>query len=100
MCCCPESNSCVLHLSLVKFQQEWSQGVHSGALWRIRKKMPQTRCQKLPQRPLRQKPWFAKLPSGISLFYPKQCIAMETVPCDHPVIFHEFCLCTAVGVSA
>ena len=47
--------ACVLHLSLVKFQQEWSQGVHCGAVWRIRKKRPQTRCQKLPQRPLRQK---------------------------------------------
>ena len=46
------------------------------------------------------KPWFAKLPSGVSLLYSKQCIAMETVPCDHPVIFHEFCLCTAVGMSA
>ena len=43
------------------------------------------------------KTWFTKLPSGVSLLYPKQCIAMETVPCDHPVIFHEFCLCTAVG---
>ena len=31
--------ACVLlHLSLIKFQQEWSQGVHSGAVWRIRKK--------------------------------------------------------------
>ena len=29
--------ACVLHLSLVKFQQEWSHGVHSGAVWRIRK---------------------------------------------------------------
>ena len=49
--------ACVLlHLSLVKFQQEWSQWVHSGAVWRIRKKtIPQARCQKLPQRPLRQK---------------------------------------------
>ena len=28
----------LLHLSLVKFQQEWSQGVQSGAVWRIRKK--------------------------------------------------------------
>ena len=45
------------------------------------------------------KAWFAKLPSGVSLLYPKQCIALETVPCDHPVIFHEFCLCTAVGMS-
>ena len=44
--------------------------------------------------------WFAKLPSGVSLLYPKQCIAMETVPCDHPVIFHEFCLWTPVGMSA
>ena len=34
------------------------------------------------------------------LYYPKQCIAKETLPCDHPVIFHEFCLCTAVAVSA
>ena len=25
---------------------------------------------------------------------------MEAVPCDNPVIFHEFCLCTAVGMSA
>ena len=49
--------ACVLlHLSLAKYQQEWSQWVHSGAVWRIRKKtIPQTRCQKLPQRPLRQK---------------------------------------------
>ena len=46
------------------------------------------------------KTWFAKPPSGVSFLYPKQCIAMETVPCDHPVIFHEFCLCTAVGMSA
>ena len=46
------------------------------------------------------KTWFAKLPSGVSLLYPKQCIAMDTVPCDHPIIFHEFCLCTAVGMSA
>ena len=39
----------MLHLSLVKFQQEWYQGVANP------EKMPQTRCQKLPQRPLRQK---------------------------------------------
>ena len=25
---------------------------------------------------------------------------METVPCDHPVIFHEFCLRTAVSMLA
>ena len=41
--------ACVLHLSLVKFQQKWSQGVASL------EKMPLTRCQKLPQRLLRQK---------------------------------------------
>ena len=46
------------------------------------------------------KTWFAKLSSGVSLLYPKQFIAMETVPWDQPVIFHEFCLCTAVGMSA
>ena len=51
MCGCPESKYLVCN----KFQQEWSQGVHCGAVWRIRKKMPQTRCQKLPQRPLHQK---------------------------------------------
>ena len=94
--------ACVLlHLSLVKFQQEWSQGVHSGAVLRIRKKMPQTRCQKLPQRLLRQKRGSpnSRLAS-VYYIYPKQCIAIETVPYDHPVIFHEFCLCTAVGMSA
>ena len=47
--------ACVLlRLSLVKFQQEWSQGVHSGAVScgeSGKKTMPRTRCQKLPQRP-------------------------------------------------
>ena len=28
----------------------------------------------------------------LEILYPKQYIAMETVPCDHPVIFDEFCL--------
>ena len=93
--------ACVLlHLSLVKFQREWSQGVDSGAVWRIRKNNALDPVSKTATATAASKTWFAKLPSGVSLLYPKQCIAMETVPCDHPVIFHEFCLCTAVGMSA
>ena len=64
----------MLHLSLVKFQQEWSQGVHSGAVWRIRKKMPQTRCQKLPQWPLRKK-------RGSPNFVWRQFIISQTMHC-------------------
>ena len=78
--------------------------VSRGAQWcgvaNPEKTMPQTRCQKNATATSASKTWFAKLPSGVSLLYPKQCIAMETVPCDHPVIFHEFCLCTAVSMSA
>ena len=83
------SIACVLlHLSLVKFQPEWSQGVHSGAVWRIRKKNASDPVSKSATATAASKTWFAKLPSCVSLLYPKQCIAMETVPCDHPVIFH------------
>ena len=44
------------------------------------------------------KTWLAKLPSGVSLLYPKQYIAMETVPSDHPVVFHEFFLQGGVSI--
>ena len=45
------------HFWLVTFQQEWSHGVHCGAVRPANqaKKLPQPRCQKLPQRPLRLK---------------------------------------------
>ena len=112
--------ACVLHLSLVKFQQDGLKGctvtvawykfcyvsiaplpclsscfyiwngegpngqkgerlvtndcVHSGAVWRIRKKMPQTRCQKLPQRPLRKK---RGLPNSVW----RQLIISQTMHC-------------------
>ena len=47
----------LLHFWLVTFQQEWSHGVHCGAVRPVNqaKKLPQPRCQKLPQRPLRLK---------------------------------------------
>ena len=47
----------LLHFWLVTFQQEWSHGVHCGAVRPANqaKKLPQPRCQKLPQRPLRLK---------------------------------------------
>ena len=48
----------LLHFWLVAFQQEWSHhGVHCGAVRPANqaKKLPQPRCQKLPQRPLRLK---------------------------------------------
>ena len=78
--------------------------VSRGAQWcgvaNPEKTMPQTRCQKLPQRPLCQKRGSPNSRLASVHYILKQCIAMETVPCDHPVIFHEFCLCTAVGMSA
>ena len=86
--------ACVLHLSLVKFQQEWSRGVANP------EKNASDPVSKTATAAAASKMWFAKLPTGVSLSYPKQCIAMETVPCDHPVIFHEFCLWPAVGMSA
>ena len=54
----------LLHFWLVTFQQEWSHGLHCGAVRPANqaKKLPQPRCQKLPQRPLRLKTWFAKQP--------------------------------------
>ena len=86
--------ACVLHLSLVKFQQEWSQDVANP------EKNASHLVSKTATAATASKTWFAKLPSGVSLLYPKQCIAMETVPCDHLVIFHEFCLCAAVGMPS
>ena len=100
MCCCPESNSLCVAFVISKVSTGM---VSRGAQWcsvaNREKNMPQTRCQTATATAA-SKTWFAKLPSGVSLLYPKQCIAMETVPCDHPVIFHEFCLCTAVSMSA
>ena len=54
---CPESAWLVTNFWLVTFQQEWSHGVHCGAVRPANqaKKLPQPRCQKLPQRPLRLK---------------------------------------------
>ena len=103
MCCCPESNSlCVITFVIGKVSTGM---VSRGAQWCIvaypKKNNASDPMSKLPQRLLRQKLGSPNSPlSGASLLYPKQCIAMETVPCDHPVIFHGFCLCTAVGMSA
>ena len=57
MCFCPESNSlCVITLVIGKVSTGM---VSKGAQWcgvaNPEKTMPQTRCQKLPERPLRQK---------------------------------------------
>ena len=87
--------ACVLHLSLVKFQQEWSQGVanpEKNASDPVSKTATAAAASK--------KNVVLQIPSGVKSLYLKQYIAMETLPCDHPVIFHEFCLCTAVGMSA
>ena len=103
MGCCPESNSwCVITFVIGKVSTGM---VSRGAQWcgvanRKKKNNASDPVSKTATATAASKTWFAKLPSGVSLLYPKQCIAMETVPCDHPVIFHEFCLCTAVGMSA
>ena len=100
MCCCPETNSLCVTFVIGKVSTGM---VSRGAQWcrvaNLEKKSLRPgvknchsgRCVKNVVRQTR---------SGISLLYPKQCIAMKAVPCDHPVIFHEFCLCTAVGMSA
>ena len=102
MCCCPESNSlCVITFFIGKISTGM---VSRGAQWcgvaNPEKNNASDPVSKTATATAASKTWFAKLPSGVSLLYPKQCIAMERVQCDHPVIFHEFCLCTAVGMSA
>ena len=139
--------ACVLHLSLVKFQQDGLKGctvtvawyiissvmlallpslayhlvstyetargqmVRRGKDWSQMTVCTVVRCGESGKKCLRPgvknchsgrcvKNVVCQIPSGVSLLYPKQCIAMEAVPCDHPVVFHEFCLCTAVGMSA
>ena len=87
MCCCPKSNSLCVTFVIGK--------VSTGIVLRG------VRCGESGKKCLRPSVKNCRNPpSGVSLLYPKQCIAMETVPCDHPIIFHEFCLCTAVGMSA
>ena len=98
MCCCPESNSLRVTFVIGKVSTGM---VSRGAQWCgvvNREKTCLRPGVKTATATAASKTWFAKLPSGVSLLCPKQCIAMETVPCDHPVIFHEFCLCTAVGI--
>ena len=103
MCCCPESISlCVITFVIGKVSTGM---VSRGAQWCGVANPEKKQClgpgvKNCHSDRAASKPWFAKIPSGVSLLYPKQCIAMETVPCDHPVIFHEFCLCTAVGMLA
>ena len=100
MCCCSESNSLCVTFVIGK--------VSTGMVSRGAQRCGGANREKTCLRPgvktatatAASKTWLAKLPSGVSLLYPKQCIAMETVACDHPVIFPEFCLCTAVGMSA
>ena len=99
MCYCPESNRlcdtfviCKVPTGMVSRGAQWC-GVTNP------EKNASDPVSKTATAAAASKTWLAKLPSGVSLLYPKQCIAMETVPCD-PVIFHEFCLCTAVGMSA
>ena len=99
MCCCLESNS----LCVTSVIGKVSTGMVSmGAQWcgvANPEKNSSDPVSKTATATAASKTWLAKLPSGASLLYAKQCIAMETVPCDHPVIFHEFCLCTAVSMS-
>ena len=97
MRCCPESNSLCVTFVIGKVSTGM---VSRGAQCGESGKNASDPASKTATAAAASKTWFAKLPSGVSLLYPKQCIAMETVPRDHPVIFHEFCLCTAVCMSA
>ena len=100
MCWCPESNSLCVTFVIGKVSTGM---VSRGAQWcgvANPEKNVSDPVSKTATAAAASKTWFPILPSGVSLLYPKQCIAIETVPCDHPVIFHEFCLCTAVGTSA
>ena len=84
----------LLHFWLVTFQQEWSHGVHCGAVRPANqaKKSLQPRCQKLPQRPLRLK---RHSPSTCSIIcYTIGFLgngAMAADPCDHPTLCGEIC---------
>ena len=101
MCRCPESNSlCVITFVIGSFNRNGLKGCTVVRCGESGKNNASDPVSKSATATAASKTWLAKLPSGISLSYPKQCIAMETVPCDHPVIFHEFCLCTMVGMSA
>ena len=100
MCCCPESNSLCVTFVIGKVSTGM---VSRGAQWcgvANPEKNASDPVSKTATAAAASKTWFAKLASGVSLLYHKQCFAMETVPCDHPVVIcHEFCLCTAVGMS-
>ena len=100
MCCCPESNSLFVTFVIGKV----SKGMVSMVAQRCGVANPEKNASdqvsKTATAAAASKTWFAKLPSDVSFLYPKQCIAMETVPCDHPVIFHEFCLCLCHALHA
>ena len=84
----------LLHFWLVTFQQEWSHGVHCGAVRPANqaKKLLQPHCQKLPQRPLRLK---RHSPSTCSIIcYTIGFLgngAVAAAPCDHPTLCGEIC---------
>ena len=99
MCCCPESNSLCVTFVIGKVSRGM---VSRGVEWcgvANPEKMPPTQCQKLPQRPLRQ-----KRGSPNSRLASAYCIPNNALPWKQwhvtTLLYSTACLCTAVGMSA